>query len=266
MPTKVSDDRQGIQSIEVGFRLLDVLAATSRPMMLRDIAKGAGMPAAKAHRYMVSFMRIGLIEQDRASGRYDLGSYALQLGLSGLGRLDPVRLAGPILETLCEEINETVALAVWGNHGATIVRIVDAGGPITITLRAGTVMPLCNSATGRAFAAFYRSPFLKKMLDEELKDISESSKTAITTVRRQLEKNLTEIRSHGISRASGSLTPGINGFSAPVYDHTGSMVAAITALGSMGEFDAEWDSPVAKAMLEAAKALSHRLGHDGTAQ
>ena len=59
MPTLVSDDRQGIQSIEVGFRLLDVLAATSRPMMLRDIAKGAGMPAAKAHRYMVSFMRIG---------------------------------------------------------------------------------------------------------------------------------------------------------------------------------------------------------------
>lgn len=87
------------------------------------------MPAAKAHRYMVSFMRIGLIEQDRASGRYDLGSYALQLGLSGLGRLDPVRLAAPVLDDLCEEINETVALAVWGNHGATVVRIVDAGGP-----------------------------------------------------------------------------------------------------------------------------------------
>jgi len=266
MTTKAASDRQGIQSIEVGFRLLNVLAATNRPMMLRDIAKGAGMPAAKAHRYMVSFLRIGIVEQDNSSGRYDLGAYALELGLSGLGRLDPVRLAGPILETLCEEIQETVALAVWGNHGATIVRIVDAGGPITITLRAGTVLPLCNSATGRAFAAFYRSPFLKKKLDEELKEISDASKTAITTVRRQLEKNLTEIRSHGISRASGSLTPGINGFSAPVYDHTGSMVAAITSLGSIGEFNVEWDSPVAKAMLEAAKALSHRLGHGSLAE
>lgn len=261
MATKAASDRQGIQSIEVGFRLLNVLAATNRPMMLRDIAKGAGMPAAKAHRYMVSFLRIGIVEQDNSSGRYDLGAYALELGLSGLGRLDPVRLAGSILETLCEEIQETVALAVWGNHGATIVRIVDAGSPITITLRAGTILPLCNSATGRAFAAFYRSPFLKKMLDEELKDISDTSKTAITTVRRQLEKNLTEIRSHGISRASGSLTPGINGFSTPVYDHTGNMVAAITSLGSIGEFNVEWDSPVAKAMLEASKTLSHRLGY-----
>lgn len=260
MVTKVASDRQGIQSVEVGFRLLKVLAATNRPMMLRDIAKGAGMPAAKAHRYMVSFLRIGIVEQDASSGRYDLGAYALQLGLSGLGRLDPVRLSGPILESLCEEIQETVALAVWGTHGATIVRIADAGGPITITLRAGTTLPLCKSATGRAFATFYRSPYMKKLLDSELKEMAESSKTAITTVRRQLEKNLTEIRERGIARATGSLTPGINGFSAPVYDHTGNMVAAITSLGAIGEFDVEWDSSTAKAMIAAAKALSLRLG------
>ena len=263
MVTKVAGERQGIQSIEVGFRLLRVLASANRPMMLRDIAKGASMPAAKAHRYMVSFMRIGLIEQDSASGRYDLGSYALDLGLSGLGRLDPVRLAGPILENLCEEIQETVALAVWGNRGATIVRIVDAGGPITITLRAGTVLSLCKSATGRAFAAFFRSPFLKPMLDDELREAAETSKTAVTTIRRQLEKTLTEIREHGISRQTGSLTPGINGFSAPVFDHSGRMVASITSLGSVGDFDVEWDSPVAKAMLAAADKLSQRLGYKG---
>lgn len=218
------------------------------------------MPAAKAHRYMVSFMRTGMIEQDSGSGRYLLGSYALDVGLSALGRLDPVRLAGPILENLCEEIQETVALAVWGNRGATIVRIVDSGSPIMITLRVGTVLPICKSATGRAFATFFRSPFLKQMLDQELHEISEASKIAITTARRQLEKTLTEIRRHGISRASGSLTPGINGFSAPIFDHSGMMVATITSLGTVGEFSVEWDSPVAKAMLAAADDLSRKLG------
>jgi DNA-binding IclR family transcriptional regulator len=260
MATSTATERQGIQSIEVGFRLLDVLAGTNRPMMLRDIAKGAGMPAAKAHRYMVSFMRIGLVEQNAASGRYDLGSYALKLGLSSLGRLDPVRLAGPILEELCEQIHETVALAVWGNAGATIVHIIDAGGPVTVTLRAGTVLPLYNSATGRAFATFSRNPFMRKMLDSELKQASENSKVAITTLRRQLEKSLSEIRSHGISRATGSLTIGINGFSAPVFDHSGQMVAAITSLGPAGEFNVDWDSPAAKAMRQAAAELSNRLG------
>lgn len=261
MTTKIPDDRQGIQSIEVGFRLLNVLAATNRPMMLRDIAKGAGMPAAKAHRYMVSFLRIGIVEQDAASGRYDLGAYALDLGLSGLGRLDPVRLAGPFLDTLCEEIHETVALAVWGTHGPTIVRIVDAGAQITITVRPGTVLSLSKSATGRAFAAFFRSPFLKKKLDEELREAAEASKTAPTTLLRQLEKTLADCQTRGIARASGSLTPGINGFSAPVFDHTGNMVAAITSLGAVGEFNVEWDSPLANAMRNAALGLSRRLGY-----
>lgn len=261
--TKVSEDRQGIQSIEVGFRLIDVLAANNRSMMLRDIAKGADMPAAKAHRYLVSFMRSGLIEQDSKSGRYDLGPYALKLGLASLGRLDCVRLSDPILEELSHEINETVALAVWGTHGATIVRIIDPGSPVTITLRAGTVLPLHNSATGRAFAAFYRSPFLRQLLDQEIKQIAESTRTAPTTIRRQLEKTLSEIRERGMSRASGSLTPGINGFSIPVFDHTGQMVAAITSLGSVGEFNIEWDNRMALSMRKASQTLSHRLGHQG---
>jgi DNA-binding IclR family transcriptional regulator len=260
MTTKVSSERQGIQSIEVGFRILDVLAKNNRPMMLRDIAKGSAMAAAKAHRYLVSFMRIGIVEQDAGTGRYDLGAYALELGLAGFGRLDPVRLAGPVLDNLCEQIQETVALAVWGTHGATIVRIVDAGSPVTITLRPGTVLSLSRSATGRAFAAFYRSPYLKKMIDVELHEQAQASKLAITNCRRQLEKTLLEIRERGLSRASGSLTPGINGFSAPVYDHTNRMVAAITSLGSVGEFDVEWESETAKAMIKAAQDLSFRLG------
>ena len=261
MITRVANERQGIQSIEVGFRLLDVLAKNNRPMMLRDIAKGAGMAAAKAHRYLVSFMRIGIVEQDPGTGRYDLGAYALELGLAGFGRLDPVRLAGPVLDNLGEQIQETVALAVWGTYGATIVRIVDAGNPVTITLRPGAVLSLSRSATGRAFAAFGRSPSLKKLIDTELREQADTSKVAITTCRRQLENTLLDIRSRGLSRASGSLTPGINGFSAPVYDHTNRMVAAITSLGSVGDFDVEWDSETAGAMLQAAKDLSLRLGY-----
>ena len=72
-----------------------------------------------------------------------------------------MRLAGPVLDDLCEHIGETVALAMWGNRGATCVRWLEAGGPVTVTLRTGVVLSLTSSATGLAFAAFYRSPYLK---------------------------------------------------------------------------------------------------------
>ncbi|MCL2876798.1 MAG: IclR family transcriptional regulator [Betaproteobacteria bacterium] len=264
MVKKAADARQGIQSIEIGFRLLDVLAAATRPMMLRDIAKGAGMPAAKAHRYMVSFLRIGIVEQDPASSRYDLGAHALLLGQACLRRLDAVQLAGPVLEALSEEIQETVALVVWGSAGPTIVRIVSSGSPVIVTIRYGSVMSLTKSASGRSFLAFFHSPFLKKLLDEDLRETAARSKTSVTTLRRQLEKTLALIREHGISRSTGSLIPGINGLSAPVYDHTGGMVASITAIGAIGEFDAAWDGAAAKALLASATLLSRRLGHNGT--
>jgi len=266
MTDTTEKQRQGIQSIEVGTRLLRALAAHGRPMMLRDLAKQAGMPAAKAHRYLVSFMRMGLVEQDGNTGRYDLGSFSLELGLASLSRLDPVRLAAPILDDLCEQIGETVALAMLGNHGATIVRWVEAGGPITVTLRTGTVLPLANSATGRAFVAYCRAPFLKKLLERELRASAEASGTTLTTQIRELEPIISEIRLHGISRASNSLIPGINGFSAPVFDHTGHMIAAITSLGSVGNFDTEWNSPLALSIKEAAHALSSRLGHNEATQ
>lgn len=252
--------RQGIQSIEIGSRLLQALVDFGRPTMLRDLALAAGMPAAKAHRYLVSFIRMGLVAQEQATSRYTLGPFAVSLGLASLALLDPIRLATPVLEELCEKIGETVALAVWGTHGATIVRQIDPGGPIAVVLRTGAVLPLATSATGRAFLAFHRAPYMRELLERETRELSEKTGTSQAALREDLDNILADTRARGIARASGSLTPGINGFSAPVFDHTGSMVAAITSLGAVGHFDTEWNSPLAITILEAADQLSRLLG------
>ena len=86
-------EQRGIQSIEVGGRLLLALAGHGRPMALKDLALAADMAPAKAHPYLVSFGKLGLIAQDSASGHYGLGPLAMQLGLISLQQFDPVRLA-----------------------------------------------------------------------------------------------------------------------------------------------------------------------------
>jgi DNA-binding IclR family transcriptional regulator len=261
MTIETTKQQQGIQSIEIGGQLLRALVANGQAMKLRDLAKSVGMPAAKAHRYLVSFIRMGLVEQDVNTGRYGLGEFSLELGLASLSRIDAVRLADPILADLCEEIEETVALSVWGSHGATCVRLIEAGGPITLSLRTGVVMPLTTSATGLAYAAFYQSPYLKQWINKELRVIGEATNTTPTALLQKLEDLLKEVRSHGISRAGGSMTPGVNGFSAPVFDHTGRMVAALTSLGTVGHFNMEWESPLVQSIKDAANKLSKRLGY-----
>jgi len=257
---KDEDSRQGIQSIEVGVPLLRVLADHGAPMMLRDLAGEAGMPAAKAHRYLVSFMRTGLVTQDPLSGRYDLGHFALDLGLASLARLDAVRVATPWLDALSEEIGETVALAVWGNMGPTIVRWVDSKRPVTVNLRTGAVMPLLHSAIGLCFVAFFDSPLLQRQIEEELLINARGGDTRAPVTRAQLDALVAEAREHGMSRVVGSLIPGINAFSAPVFNHDGKMALAITGLGHAGLLPPNWNGPIPKAIRAAAHSISRQLG------
>ena len=145
-------ERAGIQSVEVGFALLDALAKSQGPLMLRDLASAAGMSAAKAHRYLVSFQRLQLVVQDDASTRYDLGPAALKLGLASLSRLDAMKLARERIPAWTERIGHTLALAVWGNHGPTIVHWEESPQAVTVNLRLGEALALAGQ-TNEAQAA-----------------------------------------------------------------------------------------------------------------
>lgn len=255
--------QQGIQSIEIGGTILEALIASGRPTMLKEIARISGMPAAKAHRYLVSFQRMGLVSQDLQSARYHLGPFALALGLSALAALDPPRLSTPILEELCDEIGMGVGLAVWGTAGATIVRYVDTGDAISISLKVGRVLALHDSATGRCFSAFGNTTAIQQTLTAELKQAARQGKASVAELSKIQDQQIAEAREFGVACAGGSHIPGINGLSAPVFDHTGHMVAAITAVGSAGQFKADPTGKEAKAIKAAATKLSNLLGHKG---
>ena len=256
MSARKTKSQQGILSIEVGAQLLRALAATTRPQMLRDLAASAQMPPAKAHRYLVSFMRMGLVEQQSETGLYDLGSFALELGLSALARLEPVTLSAPVLAQLREEIGQTVALAVWANQGATIVRWLGADTPVSASLRVGAVMPLTRSATGQAFLSFLpaetTAPFLKK-------ELTEQSRLGLKpNTRDEVDQLIAQTRRRGFARTS-EFIPGIGGIAAPVFDQSGAMILALVALGYSKPFESSLDT-IAAATVRKARQLSERLG------
>lgn len=254
-------ERAGIQSVEVGFSLLEVLAKATGPSMLRDLAAAAGMSAAKAHRYLVSFQRLELVVQDGASTRYDLGPAALRLGLASLSRIDAVRLARERVPRIMEAVNHTVALAVWGNHGPTIVHWEESPTSVTVNLRLGDVMPLLSSATGRCFAAHVSFEPIVPMLREEMARASKLGRTDIPSTLAQVKALLDEVRQQGMARVVDTLLPGVVGFCAPVFDSDGHIALGLVTLGSGATFDPNWDGAVAQPLRAAAAQLSSDLGH-----
>jgi DNA-binding IclR family transcriptional regulator len=264
-PTDPSDPKpehgqRGIQSIEVGGQLLRALAHAGRPLPLKDLAAAAGMAAAKAHPYLVSFGKIGLVEQDRATGRYGLGALALQMGLMSLQQADPVRVATPLIEDLAQHSGHTVAIAVWGTHGPTIVRLAESPAAVHVNMRHGTVFSITGTASGQVYAAWLGDA-ARPLYEAERRDAARAGTAALPTWAHFEKTTLAEVRTQGLGRADGAVVAGVSALSAPVFDHRGAIVLALTAIGPSAALDTRWDSPVALLLQQAAAAASARLGY-----
>ncbi len=243
---------RGIQSVEVGGRLLLALADRGRSLTLKDLAQEAGMAPGKAHPYLVSFGKLGLIEQD-ATGRYGLGPLAMELGLIRLQQYDPVRLAEPLLVDLAQATGHSAAAALWGNHGPTIVRIEEAPTAVHVRMRPGTVASLRDTATGKVFAAFHDRDKLRALAGER-----QPRRDA------RFEAELARVRSEGVGLSVDGLLPGISAMSAPVFDQRAQMVLALTVIGPTPAFDPDPAGALAQTLRAFAQLLSRRLGHSAS--
>lgn len=252
-------NRRGIQSVEIGSGLLLELARHVRPVALKDLAKAAGMTTGKAHPYMVSFMKVGFVAQTDA-GHYELGPLALQLGLAKLQRMDPVKEATQLIEDLAHETGQSVAIAVWGNLGPTIVRLEEPIEPMHVNLRTGTVMSLADTATGRLFSAYMPSKVIEQLLGSELARKSYGPIEGKRLTPEVLESLLAEVRRHGLSRAKGHPIPGIDALCAPVFDSAGHIVLGILVMGPAATFDSDWEGKVAQPLLRCAAEIARRIG------
>lgn len=252
-------ERRGIQSIEVGGQLLLALGAHGRPMALRDLARAADMPPGKAHPYLVSYGKLGLVTQEPATGYYWLGPTAIQLGLVGLRMLNPVREATPYAEGLARATGHSVGLSVWGNQGPTVVYLFDAIYPLHTNMRTGTVMALSGTATGRLWATYMPARLVEESMLEDGRRLGPD--IAGPTDRSDFERLIAEVRQYGVSRSVNNPTPGVSSFAAPVFDYSGSIVLGITLMGRSASFDSSWNGREMTAVKECADEVSKRLGH-----
>jgi DNA-binding IclR family transcriptional regulator len=251
-------DRKGIQSVEVAGALLRVLADLRAPVALTELAGRAGMTPSKAHRYLISLCRIGLVEQDAETLKYSAGDLSLGLGLAALGRIDVVRVASAAMAALRDRIDETVALAVWGNRGPVVVRFEESAQPVTVNVRVGSVLPVTTTAFGRVFAAWPRSAAVAELVEAELAAIADPAER--DAARAEFEAAVDRVRDRGQARIQGLLLPGVSVLAAPLFDHSGQLAGALATVGHQAAMDVRWSGPVSAALGETAERVSAALG------
>lgn len=166
----IPKDNAGVNSIEVGTTLLRALAAGDGPMKLTDLADATAMSTSRAHKYLASFLRCGLVRQSGPAGRYGLGPLAAELGFAALRNMDVVELAQETLDELRDELQTVISLTVWANRGPTIIRRSVHEQSVSLVVQLGAVMTMLTSANGRVFSAYLAKELTAPLIADELKD------------------------------------------------------------------------------------------------
>jgi DNA-binding IclR family transcriptional regulator len=253
------EGKHGVQSFEIGMHILRSMLDGRPAMMLKEVAQAAGLPSSKVHRYLVSMIRSGLVVQDAATSRYDLGPLALTIGLIALDRLDRIQLGLSAIADLRTEINEATALASWSQNGPIVVRWERPYRPIGLSVVTGTSLRMLTTASGRIFAAYLPPGAYKHLVDVEMNDPSlpKQFRSQIAVA-----KILAEVRKSGLAVVSSHhWAPGIVAMGAPVFNAQNEITLAMSVIGIDGMIDTSVDGPVAGSLRSFANKLSAKLGH-----
>jgi DNA-binding IclR family transcriptional regulator len=247
----------GVQSLEIGIEVLKVLVESGSAMMLKEIAAAADMPASKAHRYLVSLVRSGLVEQDAHNAKYDLGPLAIPLGLAAVDRLDRVKLGLDSISELRDLTNETTALSVWGEFGPVMVRWERPHRPITVNVVTGNTVSMLATSTGRLFAAWMPAEVVHPYLEREL----QQGRSQQFKSMEQVEIVLQDVREQGYSFVRDSdYSNRVLGLAAPVFNFKNRITMAVSIVGVEGISDLGPQSLALSELLRTTAALSKRLG------
>ena len=251
---------RGVQSIETGGAILTALAKAGGPVKLRDLAETLGMASAQLHPYLVSFRNINMVEQTE-TGQYQLGPFALHLGLTRLRNQNAYRETIRRVPELADTLQLMVSISVWGMHGPTIVYLQESEARIHSNVVVGGTYMVTMTATGRAFAAFMPSkitePLARAELDGRAPPLYAIPGVSAETFRREVA----EVRRLGYSITRDAPIPGVSAVAAPVFDHTGTVQLVVTAIGPSNYIDLSPDGPCVTRLMAFTQALSHDLGH-----
>jgi DNA-binding IclR family transcriptional regulator len=242
--------RERVASTQRSLAILDLLAAES-PLGTNEIARRLGATASTASRQLATLVESGLVDHDRATGKYRLGLRLVELATSVLVRLDVRTVAHPHLEALVEEVGETATLSVPGDPDAITVDVVRAPHYIQEASQLGRPSIAHATAAGKvmlAFAGSLPAPPLRAYTERTITD------------ERVLAAELERVRSRGWADAFEEREIGLNAIAAPVWANDGSLAGIVALQGPSPRFGRSAARRALPLLQQRAAAVSADLG------
>lgn len=217
------------QSIERATQLLGLFTVEDPELSLSQMAGRLGVSRATVHRYATALRNAGLLRM--TSSGYGLGPRVIELASTAIAGLRVVSVAGPFLERLVAEVDETAVLSVWDGEAPVVVRTDDnTRRTVRINVRTGSRLAR-DSAQGKVFRA--HPPIA--------------------------EPGLADVAAEGLAFTASAIE-GIGALAAPVFQ-ADRVVATLALVGTLASVEPARGTEVGAALRRTAAELSAELGH-----
>lgn len=255
------DSFRGSKSVVKALQLLSSLR-TGEELTLDQLTKRVELNKSTVYRLLKTLVELNFLAKDEVRGTYRLGIVIFELGQRAAEQMDLRREARPILERLSQMTRETVHLAILDDGHVICVEKIDSPEPVRLISRVGLRGQTAHaSATGKALIANLDESQLDVILGRGLPKRTDRTITDPDELRRQLR----DVRLRGYSFEDGESQDGVRCVGAPVWDHQGKVVAAISVAGPSSRIAPDRVPGLGDQVIAAANELSSALGYSRSA-
>ena len=250
------DDTGNLQSVRRAISALEEISDAGE-LGVSELGRRLGVHKATASRLVATLADRGLLERDPVSDRFRLGFGFIRLAGAAMAGLDIVRVAHPILEDLADRTQETVNLGVLASGAVVYIDQVTGTRSIVAVSWIGRRTPLYCTSNGKVLLAHMDPEARAVLLAEPLTAMTPRTVTDPAVLIRQLS----EVARRGYAQTVEELEEGLNAVAAPVHQADGQVTAALSVSGPAFRMR-PMDLPrMARNVMDAADAISRRLGY-----
>ena len=249
-----------VQTLDRAIQILDCYTIDQYELGVREVARLTGLSSSVCGRLMGALKESGILVQNSTTREYSIGPKPLLWAEIYSVNLDIRNVALPYINELLLKTQETISLYILDGDERLCVERMESAQNVRIVARIGRRLPLFAGSAGKVLLAFL--PAHRR--DEILKNTDFKPFTEKTIVNKDfLQKELVIIREKGYAYSDGEWVLDAAGIAAPIFDHKGNIIAALTVSGPSNRFTLDAISKHTESVLRSAERISNDMGYIG---
>jgi IclR family transcriptional regulator, acetate operon repressor len=235
-------------TVDLALQILEHLAHRGQSASLASITKAFWVSKATIYRHLQALVQQGFVQQEEATGNYEVGIKLVVLGEAARGRFDIVRAGRDELIALRDKTQQAATVCGMVQDAPVVLDLIQGYSVIDFGTRPGTRLALDGSAHGKTWLAFSSGAPIERALAR-----AREHKPALV-------QEIAKVRRRGWATAPNEVIDGVNTLAAPVLDHSARMVGSIAIVGATQFIAPEPSRAQIDAVVGAARRISRALG------